>query len=128
MMRRLLTPFVTGVLVMVFGIFVATAFHLYAIPHFDKALHVTGGLIVAWFFSIFFKKDLVGVSWFHRFLILVAMAGLVGLLWEFAEFGSSFLAPAHPILHRYFFGGDLTDTLTDLMSDLVGGMLYTLFS
>ncbi len=113
---------------MAFGIVLATKFDIYsAIPHFDKILHISGGFIVAWFFARFFQKDLAGVSRFHRFLILVAMAGLVGLIWEFAEFSSSFLAPSHPLLHKYFYGGDLIDTLTDLMADLAGGILYALF-
>ena len=94
------------------------------VPHFDKVLHVGGGVVVAWFFYRYLGNYLNSFSHFKQFLILVAMTALVGLIWEFAEYGARFIATSHPVIYQYFHGGDLKDTLGDLLADLIGGVLY----
>lgn len=125
-MKKYFNCILTGVVVLVLGILVANYFNIYAsVPHFDKLLHFFGGFIVAWFFSIFFAKDLNGISRFKKFLILMAMAALIGLFWEFAEYLSNLYSA--PLLKHFFYGGDLRDTLTDLLSDVIGGAIFGLF-
>lgn len=126
MHSRYLYPVIVGVLGLFLGVIVSSYLHLYTlIPHFDKLMHAFEGFIVAWFFSIFYTTSLSHLSGSQRLILLVAMAGLVGILWEFAEYASSVLTPNHfPGFYGYFHGGNLPDTLIDLLADLFGGLLF----
>jgi hypothetical protein len=128
-MFSLRRPIQFGIFLVLLGVFIGTYFNIYSfIPYFDKVLHTLGGLIVAWFFSIYFEKELASTSKWKKVLILTAMAALIGLVWEFAEYSAIYVKNYLPLVYEYFHGGSLTDTLTDLVSDVTGGFLFSFFS
>lgn len=104
--------------------FFTTAFHLYnIIPHFDKFMHFIGGAIAAWFFVYYFRRDFRETDRWSKVRFILAIIGavtFVGVVWEFGERLSTLYAP-HWFRH-YFYGGDLADTLTDILSDILGGV------
>jgi len=90
----------------------------------DMALHFLGGILVAAIFLNFFgnRRDLfdLSVNRISGFLFVVSFVALIGLLWEFYEY-----------LNDYFFlqwlsslpaNITLSDTLSDLLFDLFGGI------
>ena len=128
MNRKVLKPFITGLLVIFLGSFIVTDFNLYdTFPHIDKLFHVTGGFIVAWFFAVLWVGYLKQASPFQRFLILIAIATLVGVFWEIAEYSTSVQPLSNfSLLHHYIYIGDITDTLGDLLADMFGAALAVL--
>ena len=117
-------------LVLIFlAIFIASNFDLYdRFKYLDKTSHFSGGVIVAWFFSIYFKRALKFFSGFERIVILVSCVCLIGVFWEFAEYLSRVYSPEYaPELYRYFRIGSMADTLGDLAVDMMGGILFGLF-
>ena len=90
--------------------------------HLDKLMHLAGGMAIAWLAIVFFAARLNYLPSFDRFLILLGMVALVGVLWEFAEYLGQFI----PTISHYLSGGDLADTLGDLAADLSGGAIVIL--
>ena len=121
-------PVMVGFVVLFVAVFITERFNLYDVKYFDKLMHLSGGIISAWFFSIFFRKELNASSKLKAAIILVSTAGLVGILWEFTEYFSSvYVSQVAPALARYMYIGDLTDTLGDILLDLTGGFGFGLF-
>ena len=128
MRMHIRTHIAPALIVLAIGIFPVEFFNLYErYPHMDKLLHVAGGVAVAWFISHFFERKSHGLSKPLLFLSIIGSTVLIGVLWEFAEYMSVFARGALPIFHRYFHGGDLADTLGDLASDIIGGVLMALW-
>ncbi|OGN18964.1 MAG: hypothetical protein A3I32_00110 [Candidatus Yanofskybacteria bacterium RIFCSPLOWO2_02_FULL_45_10] len=100
----------------------------YAIPetydrlHLNKLMHFLGGFGIALLFSTYFSHRLNHLPALDFFLIIVGYTMLVGICWEFAEYSARYFPP----IDHYFYIGDLTDTLRDLLSDLFGGFLVAL--
>lgn len=113
----------------IFAIVIAGRFDLYdRIQYVDKTSHFVGGLIVAWFFSVYFRNILISFSKFERVVILVACVCLVGVFWEFAEYLSRAYSSEYiPVLYKYFRIGSMADTLGDLAMDMIGGLVFGLF-
>ena len=90
-------------------------------PWFDIALHFLGGLGVYLVIQPYFSKSLAKVpSWQHA-LFLISVTILVGVLWEFAEsFGTQVMRLRGSSIRL---SGDLADTITDLLMDLLGGVV-----
>ncbi len=128
LMLKSKSSIILGILLLIVAIFVGTYFGIYdKVPHFDKVLHLVGGAIVAWFFSDWFLWE-YKLTRFQKIILMVAGAALVGTLWEFAERLSSIYSPGRfPLLYKYFYGGDLNDTLGDLAADLVGAFTFSVF-
>lgn len=133
-MRQIITEYYesisAGVILFLIGtLFFAQLDLEHTLPYLDKVLHVTGGFIVAWFFSLFFYSELANFTSLKKILLLVSTVALIGVVWEFAEFLSGAYSPHYfPALYKYFHGGDLIDTLLDLVADLVGGACYSLYN
>lgn len=90
-------------------------------PWFDIALHFLGGLGVYLIIQPYFSKSLIPVSHLPQAIFLIGTTILVGVLWEFAEyFGTQLLRYQGSNLQL---SGDLPDTITDLVLDLLGGMV-----
>lgn len=122
-MQKYTPPLISGFVLLLIGLFVGTPFHIYdTVPHFDKVLHVTGGILVAWFSAGFISS--MPMPKLYRFIGIVGAAMLVGVLWEFAEYSSGIINNHAGIIYYYFHGGDLTDTLGDLLADMVGAVIY----
>lgn len=118
-------PLVFGVLVLLTGIFLGEQFGLYyAIPHFDKVMHVMGGIAVAWMAFALLQKHVTAMSALQQLLVIVSVACFVGVVWEFAEFAANSTQHTYPAFYHWFHGGDLADTLGDLAADITGGVLF----
>lgn len=123
---RVQTPFLFGLLVLTTGIFVAEYWGLYArIQELDSILHVLGGIAVAWTVLALFQDTIRRLSTAKKLLVIVGITGIVGILWEFAEYLSNFSKNTYPLLYHYFHGGGPTDTLIDVIADVTGGILVT---
>jgi hypothetical protein len=124
---RTSTPLLFGSLILLIGLFVGEYWGLYAfIPYFDKILHVSGGLAVAWMAMALLQSDIEGLRGWKQVLIIVSVTSLVGVLWEFAEYWSNGIRYTHPLWYHYFHGGDFADTIGDLIADLSGGTAFIL--
>lgn len=129
-MRRLpsyLYPVALGIILLLIGLFVTEYFQLaYDYPGFDKLLHTTGGFIAAWFVATLVGREIGLMRPWVAGLALIGAVALIGVLWEFAEYSAQWVRYAHPVFYHYFHGGDLTDTLGDLLADLAGGASFAL--
>lgn len=111
-------PIIAGIgLLMLQTIF--SALNLYQIiPLFDIPMHFTGGVIVAWFLSALFSKDLRVTRRHISALVIIGGTAIVGIHWEFLEwFLDNF------VFVKIQFMGGLNDTLFDLFMDLVGASI-----
>jgi len=123
------SPLFFGILLLFIGIIVSEHWQLYdRIAHFDKVLHVLGGVAVAWMAMATLQNDIGDLAWFKQALIVVAVACLIGVVWEFAEYASNFTRHTYPLWYHYFHGGDLADTLGDLAADVSGGAVFALWA
>ncbi len=126
---RARTPFLFGLAVILSGIFLGEYWNLYyRIAHFDKMLHVLGGIIAGWTAAAILGHSFKSFPWYIRITVIIAVTCLVGVLWEFAEYASNFTRHSYPVWYHYFHGGDLADTLGDLTADISGGALFAIFS
>jgi hypothetical protein len=126
---RTITPVIVGIIVLFFGIFVSEQLGLYyALPGFDKVLHVIGGIVAAWFVLTLFQQDIAHMVAWKQALIFVGIAAFIGLVWEWAEYLSNFTRETAPWWYHYYHGGDLADTLGDLLADTIGAALLTLWA
>lgn len=126
--KKFKAPIFTGLIIMFIAVFPTEWFNLYDVKYFDKLMHFSGGVISAWFFSIFLRKEFVVSSKFRATIIIVSIAGLTGVLWEFAEYiSSAYVSQIAPTIARYVFIGDLTDTIGDILLDLTGGLSFAVF-
>lgn len=113
-----------AVIVFLFGIFPTEWLNLYTrYPYADKILHIAGSMAIAWLASALLRKDARRLSPLFFVLFLVGVTTLAGVVWEIAEYGATVLRPTFPTIYRYFHGGDLADTIGDLISDVTGGTL-----
>lgn len=125
---HLLLPGIIGITFGLLTIFLVGSLNLYQrINHLDKIFHIVGGFLIAWFFIDYFD-ELKTSDKLKRLIICLAGAALISLVWEFAEHFSSVYGPTHfPWIYHYFYGGNLVDTLHDLIADLSGALLFGLF-
>ncbi len=120
-------PIVLGLLVLSIGIFLTEYYELaYRYQGFDKILHIVGGFAVGWFVISLFAREFGLLRPWVAVLAIVAAVVLVGVLWEFAEYSAQWIRFSHPLFYHYFHGGDLVDTLGDLLADLAGGASFAL--
>jgi len=90
----------------------------------DIVMHITGGLWVG-IIAIYFIKN-KDISPFIVFWLVFGSATITGLFWEFFEFAMSHL-PGEWSKYGFIQQG-LEDTLSDILSDLIGGILaFSLF-
>jgi len=121
---RTFTPFITGLAVLAVGVFFGVWWGLYdAIPHFDKMIHVLGGVVAAWLILSLLQKEVTRMAGWKQVLIITGVAVLTGVAWEWAEFASNYAQFSHPTWYFYFHGGDLADTMVDLVADTLGALL-----
>ncbi len=99
----------------------AMFFGLYAIfPWYDTVLHTMGGAWAALLCGWLYKNE-------KNPILIIGFVALIGLLWEFSEY--LFLND----VMAWIFGNKnlpmtISDTLTDLFADLIGGSLFVFFN
>jgi len=93
---------------------------------FDMVLHFSGGLFVAMLFANYLKAHALPNAKLANILIVVGAATMIGVVWEFAEYFAhiTFAEKASAAFGmRVDFMGDLDDTITDLLMDMLGALL-----
>ena len=114
-------PILLGIVIFLVGVYFSDVFDLYnRFTHIDKLFHFMGGVALGWFFYVFFSVKDLQMTPFKKFIIVVAATCLVAVFWEYAERCSTLYAPRW-IVHWYS-GGDLNDTLTDILAGMLGSM------
>ena len=89
-------------------------------PWIDIPLHFLGGVVAALAVSLIFRAELVAFRPLTALLFIIGLAVLIGVGWEFFEW---------TLDHTVRLGlkqGDLTDTLTDLLMDILGASFTAL--
>jgi len=122
---RARTPFLFGIALVLGGIFASGHWGLYQIPWYDKLMHVLGGIIAAWFGLALLQDEITHMRAWKQTLIIVSVALSIGVIWEWAEYASTLTRDATPWLYRWFHGGNLQDTLGDLIADTAGALALT---
>ena len=96
----------------------------YSLLWYDLLLHFLGGMWVAFAAAKFFRKPISEIGWMGP-VFLVALVALVGVTWEIYEFTIDELFFEERALWRAQDGN--TDTMSDLMMDLAGGIAVALW-
>jgi hypothetical protein len=99
----------------------------YGLGWWDTFMHVVSGAILA-FSGIALYERLIhrsagdNISPWFVFLFTLSFAALGGVLWEVYEFSSD------QFLNMTLQGGGNKDTMTDLIADLVGGLVISVWT
>ena len=128
-------PIIFGIALFILGIFVSGFFELYyKFIYLDTFYHFLGGVVLGWFFYTWLfpiptaNLSVVSFSKFTKLFIVVSAICMVGVFWEYAERLSTIYASVHaPWLYHWFSGGNLNDTLLDLLADMLGGSVFCFF-
>jgi hypothetical protein len=124
---KYLYPILLGIVIFFIGVYFSDFFDLYnRFDHIDKVFHFMGGVALGWFFCVFFSIKDLPMTTSKRLLIVVASTCLIAVFWEYAERLSTLYAPRW-IVHWYS-GGDLNDTLTDILAGMLGGGTFYVFA
>jgi len=96
---------------------------------FDTIQHFLGGFFVAILMTAYLKDHLISGNKLKNILIIAGATVFIGVVWEFSEFiaNQTLVEPTR----KYFgidayFMGDLADTMTDLLLDMLGA--FALFA
>ncbi len=97
----------------------------YTIPLYDKFAHFVSSFLVAFIsFAVIYILDeyWTGLHMDRRAMAFVVIVSTMafGVVWEFIEWGSDLIFVTHE-------QWGLTDTMTDLLVDTIGGILMALF-
>ena len=123
--RAILNPLLTALIFTGLTIFLTGYFGLYNfVPYLDKIFHFFDGGIIAWLVIEFWRYQRHNFRpQIHWPVIMIAVL-VVGLTWELAEHLSSLYSPKYlPWFMKYFYGGDIVDTVGDVVSDLAGAFV-----
>ena len=104
---------------LVFGLQAVRYHHhsfFYLFPHFDKFLHACAGIACGIFGWILINLLLPNASTVQKFLIVLGMAIVVGIGWEILE-------RFFPLLNVHIMKFNPVDTATDVISDILGGLI-----
>jgi len=96
---------------------------------FDVALHFLGGFFMAMLMANYLNEYFVNKNFIKNTLIIVGATVLIGVLWEFSEYLANLVLG--PIIYKWFavktyFMGDLDDTVSDLLMDILGAIAFSL--
>lgn len=106
-------------------------FWYWTVPWLDIPMHFLGGFwVAALFFWLFSKKlsqeykKILGGNFLILLILCLGFVSLVCVLWEFYEFSyDHYIFSKNSLLLAQ---GDVTDTMTDLLMDLIGGFVVVL--
>lgn len=120
------------------GLLVIVGFHFFALFNFlywkflwlDNVMHFAGG---AWAAGLFFLARRRFPAYFGEparlagvLLQALAVVAGIGVLWEFYEFGSDLLVRKGASAYELLGQQGVTDTMSDLFFDLLGGLAAAL--
>ena len=127
-MQKYIKPIILGLIVLFTGVYLSKIFDFYnLIPHIDKVYHTIGGYALGWFFYIFLLKDIETMHTVKKMLLTISLVCMVAVFWEYAERLSNLYCPTYcPQISAWFNGGDLNDTLLDILAGMTGGFIFFL--
>ena len=98
-------------------------------PWFDQTLHFLGGSFIAMLMANYLSEYFVNKNTLKNLLIIVGVTVFIGVAWEFAEYiaNQTLIEPVYIYfkVHAYFMG-DLDDTVSDLLMDILGATTLSL--
>jgi len=125
-LQPVVIPTVFGIVLVAVTIYLSGRYGLaYSYTHFDTIMHFVGGVISAWIVVALFRHDLSSLRQWVQVAMTIGLVLIIGLAWEIAEFSTIFIKDSYPAVHFYFQGGDVRDTLGDLIVDMVGGIVFS---
>jgi len=96
----------------------------WSIPWLDIPMHFFGGFWIAIFF-LWFRKNTINIFAQNSFLgdlvVLLGWVALIGVFWEFFEYFLDYIWAIKGVIPLSQVS--ITDTLKDLLMDLLGGAL-----
>ncbi len=120
-MKQIRNPILAGILLLVIHAILASLFLYVQYPVLDIPMHFLGGVIVAWFFAVYFKEERKAIPPLAELILIVGGTAVVGVAWEWMEWVvDNIFLPNHPFM------GGLDDTLFDLAMDLLGACVVAL--
>jgi uncharacterized membrane protein YjdF len=123
LVNMLKKPTFAGLALLFVAIIVGEQLNLYVLlPGIDKTFHFLGGVVCAWWAWQWLSQELQQPL--HRSAAVLGIALAIGVVWEWAEYLSNFSRTIIPLLYHYFHGGDLVDTLGDLIADTAGALAF----
>jgi hypothetical protein len=89
---------------------------------YDMLLHFLGGVIVGMFSLVIIKKTIDFSTWTNKKVVIRVLFStlVVGLLWEFLELSVGTTSFSDGMAY-------VTDTSSDLILDLIGGLVGSLY-
>lgn len=100
----------------------ASAFYWYvSIPWYDMMMHTLGGVFLAVFTAAFFYKHSRELNRYETVVTLLLAVLVVGGMWEYFEYAVQYILKGSIILAKF------PDSVSDIVCDMVGGILGTLF-
>lgn len=96
---------------------------------FDMSLHFLGGFFMAILMANYLNDYFVNKNTIKNVLIIVGATMLMGVIWEFSEYIANLVLS--PLIYKWFaiktyFMGDLDDTVSDLLMDILGAGTFSL--
>ena len=113
--------FVLLVVVAVLNLLAETLYLNWTLNGFDKILHLLSGTCVAMAVFLYFKFKPADRSKTKMILTTVLTVFLVGILWEIYELYFGITSLSDGIAY-------VTDTLSDMAMDIIGGFFGSLYS
>ena len=113
------------ILLLLHGLFILIGLYDWNVmPWFDIPMHILGGITVGWgIWSIIqiciAQKKIPRLPVWLIAIAVIGTAAIVGILWEMYEFVYDRMC--HTVLQA-----SLSDTMKDLMDDLIGSVLFAL--
>ena len=100
---------------------VATVFYFYnSIMYFDKWMHALGGIVAAFFVAMVLFEHMKELRYRRVVIIILLSVFIIGLAWEYYEYLIQFLIKGSRL-------ADIPDSITDMMCDMLGGVIGTCF-
>lgn len=96
---------------------------------FDIVSHFLGGFFIAMLMADYLKGHFLPGEIIKNILIIVGATIFIGVVWEFCEYiaNQTLIRPTKQYLGiNAYFMGDLDDTVTDMMLDIVGSFLFAI--
>jgi uncharacterized membrane protein YeaQ/YmgE (transglycosylase-associated protein family) len=88
-------------------------------------MHLVGSTALAWLLSTLASRQKEVLSYRSYLVFIVGAVLIFGVVWEILEYLSGEYMKG-TLIYAYYRGGDLQDTLSDLVADMTGAVIYML--
>lgn len=107
------------------SMYLASIYNFYSIPYYDKVLHLFSGFLISivgyiLFLKLFKQKSRKGISNYADLIFVSLFSTAMAAVWEIWEFSTDL------IFGLSAQNGDLTDTMLDIISGTIVGIITAL--